>query len=757
MLTVGVSIEPRYQQAEPVAATSPGCRNAMGGATCAASTDDRGHKNGRTSTRSYDFGTRVETSTSAAGRVTSSLFDAQGKLLQIDAPDVESLYFQYDADGRQLTTTQGTRVTGRTYGLDGMLASVTNPLLETTAFGRNARGDVLTETRADLEVTAFGYDGEGHTTSVTPPDKPAHTMVFNAIEELGSYAPPTIPQGATATTYSYDLDKMLDTMTQPGPRLVDYGYDSAGRLDEILFPTGAITRSYSPTTGRVVSIGGPSGVALSMAYDGSLQKSVTFSGAVSGTVAWDHDTDFRVVAETVNGSWEADFSYDPDSLLTSAGDLAITRDPQSGRVTQMTSGVVVETRSYNEYGELSAMATTVNDVPLLSFAYQRDDLGRITQKTETDGGATTVTDHFYDEVGRLVQVDQGGVTAEAYSYDANGNRLTSTNSAGTFAAAYDDQDRIETYGSIEYTFTLNGELLNKTDTATNESTDYVYDAMGNLRGVTLPSGDVIEYLVDGQGRRVGKLYNGVLQRAWLWRGQLQPVAELDGAGNVVARFVYAEGVNVPELMVTPTATYRFVKDHLGSVREVVDVATNVPAHALEYDAWGRVLVDASPGFQPFGFAGGLYDSDTGLVRFGARDLDAELGQWLARDALRFEQSDGPNLYAYVANDPINVLDPDGLMGDTSGGSGAAADSAPPSDLDDFCTDCQPDPIHQWLVALLAGPFGCSSSPCELNGEGYPNPYGGSTCRCVCTSGYTCDVHEWSDECQKDKACSCEVN
>ncbi len=366
--------------------------------------------------------------------MTSSLFDAQGKVLQIDAPDVESLFFQYDADGRLLTTTQGTRVTGRTYGLDGMLASVTNPLLETTAFGRNARGDVLTETRADLEVTAFGYDGEGHTTSVTPPDKPAHSMVFNAIEELGSYAPPTILQGATATSYSYDLDKMLDTMTQPGPRLVDYGYDSAGRLDEILFPTGAITRSYSPTTGRVVSIGGPSGVALSMTYDGSLQKSVTFSGAVNGTVAWDHDTDFRVVTETVNGSWEADFTYDPDSLLTSAGDLVITRDPQSGRVTQMKSGVVVETRSYNEYGELSAMATTVNDVPLLSFAYQRDDLGRITQKTETDSGATTVTDYFYDEVGRLVQVDEGGVAVEAYSYDANGNRLTSTNSAGTFAA-----------------------------------------------------------------------------------------------------------------------------------------------------------------------------------------------------------------------------------------------------------------------------------------------------------------------------------
>jgi len=201
-----------------------------------------------------------------------------------------------------------------------------------------------------------------------------------------------------------------------------------------------------------------------------------------------------------------------------------------------------------------------------------------------------------------------------------------------------------------------------------------------------------------------------LERAWLWRDQLQPVAELDGAGNVVARFVYAEGANVPELVVTSTATYRLVKDRLGSVRSVVDVGTGIVVQTLEYDAWGRVLTDSSPGLQPFGFAGGIHDVDTGLSRFGARDLDADLGRWTARDPSRFNQLDGPNLYAYVANDPVNALDPYGLMGDSSGGSGAAADGAPPSDLDDFCTDCEPDPLHQWLMAILAGPLGCGPAP-----------------------------------------------
>src|SRR5437762_1772034 len=80
---------------------------------------------------------------------------------------------------------------------------------------------------------------------------------------------------------------------------------------------------------------------------------------------------------------------------------------------------------------------------------------------------------------------------------------------------------------------------------------------------------------------------------------------------------------------------------------------------MDYDEFGNVLLDSNPGFQPFGFAGGLYDLSTKLVHFGSRDYDAEIGRWTAKDPIAFGGGD-TNLYGYAVNDPVNGIDPVGL-------------------------------------------------------------------------------------------------
>ena len=187
----------------------------------------------------------------------------------------------------------------------------------------------------------------------------------------------------------------------------------------------------------------------------------------------------------------------------------------------------------------------------------------------------------------------------------------------------------------------------------------------------MPGGTLIEYIIDGRNRRVGKKVNGTLERAWLYKDGLNPVAELDVTGTVVSRFVYATRANVPDFILKGGNTYRIISDHLGSPRLVVDTTTGTVIQSMDFDEFGNVLADTNPEFQPFGFAGGLYDTDTKLVRFGARDYDAETGKWTSKDPILFKGKDA-NLFGYAQNDPINFVDPFGLLNFIAGLGGSTA-------------------------------------------------------------------------------------
>jgi len=107
-------------------------------------------------------------------------------------------------------------------------------------------------------------------------------------------------------------------------------------------------------------------------------------------------------------------------------------------------------------------------------------------------------------------------------------------------------------------------------------------------------------------------------------------------------------------------TYRILSDQVGSVRLVVNATTGAVVQRIDYDAFRNVLADTNPGFQPFGFAGGLTDADTGFVRFGARDYAPRVGRWTSKDLIDF-LSEQMNLFAYVASNPVNDLDPLGTI------------------------------------------------------------------------------------------------
>ena len=613
--------------------------------------------NGRIFRNSFVAATRTSTTTTPAGRSTTTRFDSLGHVIEASTPGIASLQYQYDTRGRLSQMTNGSRQWTYTYDTLGRLATLRDPIGRRSQYFYNS-GDRLTRSvLPDGRQLLYSYDSVGNVLSITPPGRPAYHYQYNPAGLVTSYTPPSLGSGNWSTTYQYDLDGRLRTLTRPDSQTIVIGYDTAGRTTAITIAGGEIHHVYDPVSGNETSVTGPYGESLSLSYDGALPTSATWSGDVAGTVTATYNNSFQVTGLSINGGASVAFDYDSDGLLRQAGGMTIALDGTNGLLSGTTLGSVATSHSYNPLGELAGVTVTAVGNTLLDQTFARDSVGRIAAVTETLAGSPGSKAYAYDSAGRLSEVRENGIVAATYEYDSSGNRLRVTSAGGVKAGTYDDQDRLLSYGSATYTYTRAGERRTKSDGS--DVTNYEYDALGNLKRVTLPNGTAIEYVIDGKARRVGKKVNGVLVQGFLYQGLLNPVAELDGQGAVVSQFVYGTRANVPDYMVRSGRTYRFITDQIGSVRLVVDAETGAIVQRLDYDAFGRVITDTQPGFQPFAYAGGLYSGETGLLRLGARDYDPEAAAWTTPDPIGFAGG-SPNLRSYALDDPINLVDPHGL-------------------------------------------------------------------------------------------------
>jgi RHS repeat-associated protein len=342
----------------------------------------------------------------------------------------------------------------------------------------------------------------------------------------------------------------------------------------------------------------------------------------------------------VGATTETAFTYDNAGMLGAAGAMTVQYRADNGMVSGRTLGALVETLAHNSFGEVTKREVKYSGVSKYVVDYERDAGGRVTKKTETTSGGTPVIKRYYfDSAGRLADVFTGtNGTADAhYAYDPNGNRTSVTTDGGSPVTwTPDDQDRLLSDGAFTYEYLPNGELKKRSAVGTTDVTQYTYDVFGSLRTVTRTGQPTVDYTIDGRQLRVAKKRGGAFVQGFLHDGAGRVVGELDGAGVLVSAFVYGPTGHVPAYMRHKEGAswvdYLLVADQLGSVRMVVNASTGAVAQTLEYDAWGMVTSETgTAAFQPFGFAGGIYDRDTGLVRFGARDYDPSVGRWTTKD------------------------------------------------------------------------------------------------------------------------------
>ena len=272
-----------------------------------------------------------------------------------------------------------------------------------------------------------------------------------------------------------------------------------------------------PTTrplGIACQAADPAGVTTTYGYARRLPRRVSPVGSAPGsvTLTLDPERPSRHRRRSVVGDSLA-LTYDPAGLLTGVGGLALTRDP-AGTDRPDDPGGRPTVQQYDATDQLVRSTTTVSGKVVDDVRYTRDALGRIATVAETTPTGTTTTAYAYDAADRLASVTVNSATTETDTYDAAGNRTSVKAPSGTTTATFDDRDRLKTDGSETFTWADDGELAKRTDSS--GTTAFTFDDLGTLRGVTLADGRSITYVVDADGRRIGRQVGGKLVAGYLY-------------------------------------------------------------------------------------------------------------------------------------------------------------------------------------------------------------------------------------------------
>ena len=614
--------------------------------------------NGRTSVLTQDVPFARKTIVSPEGRAIVMETDPDTLVTErVAVPGLAAVSYFYDVRGRLVQTMTGGRSAAFGYSPQGFLDRATDAQGRTTFYSHDALGRVRQIERPDQSRIQFDYDANGSMTVLVNPLGTAHRFGYNRVNRNSSYTTPL----SGSYQYRYDRDRRPTETEFPSGRVIRHVYDR-GRLARTETPEGVVYFDYLCGGKLVSATSGNEGIAY--AYDGSLLTAETASGTLNQSIAYAYDNDFGLIQATYAGQATA-YGYDGDGLLIHAGSFSIARDPGNGIAVAVSDGRLAVNRGFSAYGEHASQALAVGGRALSSFGLLRDEVGRIVRRSENVGGAAAVCDYFYDANGRLAKVLKNNATVEEYAYDENGTRVFEMNAARGIAGRsyqYSAEDHLLKAGDYAYQYDSDGFLTQKATTANPANrTRYAYSTRGELLAVFLPDGRRIDYVCDPLGRRIGKKVNGVLVERYLWQGLTRLLAVYDGNGALLQRFEYADE-RMPVAMQAGGATYYLAFDQVGTLRAVADASGNV-VKRITYDSFGNVLEDTNPSFtMPFGFAGGLHDRDTGLVRFGYRDYDPEVGRWTAKDPIGFAGGD-TDLYGYVLNAPENVVDVNGLWGE----------------------------------------------------------------------------------------------
>lgn len=292
------------------------------------------------------------------------------------------------------------------------------------------------------------------------------------------------------------------------------------------------------------------------------------------------------------------------------------------------------------------------------YAYDQD--GRPGTSTQFNGITTT---YSYDTASRLTAA-ASSISSSQFELDGDGNRIGLTETRplqaepttiGSTAYTYGTQgNRLLSAGPMSYTYDSEGQLASSVIAGLGMT--YTFDYDHRLAQI----GTDTQFSYDGLGHRLMATRSGVLT-CYIYDPWGNLVAVADESNNIAEKFIYGRGLLA---MTTSSALYCYHFDPKGNTVALTDM-TGTLVNSYAYGPFGEILAQQETVSQPFKFVGqyGVMAEPEGLYYMRARYYDPSVGRFISEDPLGFEGGD-VNLYAYVQNNPVNLIDPHGLQIDT---------------------------------------------------------------------------------------------
>jgi RHS repeat-associated protein len=531
----------------------------------------------------------------------------------------------------------------------GNVLSVTDPVSNQTSYTYDAQNRVTADTNELGYTRTFAYDDNGNSVSTT--DRNGRTREFE-YDGLNRQVE----------------ENWLDDTGNP-IRTTNSEYDAASQLIATDDPDSAYNFTYDEL-GRLVTVDnagtpGVPNVVLSYNYDTEgniVSVRDTIDGVTGATTAYSYDELDRVDKITQSGENVADkrvdFAYD-----------ALGQYESISRYSDLSETNLVADSSftYDQANRLTNLTHSNSTTEIAAYDLAYDAANRITQIIDADG----TSDYSYDQRDQLTAAEHsdGSNADETYSYDANGNRVSSSLHGSGYVT--DANNRLASDGTYNYEYDHQGNLISQTAIATGKVQEFTWDYLNRLVAVVDKDSEgnetqKVEFTYDMFGRRLSKTVDGEATYFVYDRDNVildfVDADGIEGEARAELEERYLHGIETDQILAQEDTTGEVIwhlSNHLGTIRDLVNNDGELINH-LTYDSFGNVISETDDTIDTrYLYTGRELDEEIGLQYNRARYYAPELGRFIGEDPIGFEAEDS-NLHRYVENNPLFATDPFGL-------------------------------------------------------------------------------------------------